>query len=377
MMRMPTADRPEGKMCEESIGTVVNPSCLLCGSLGKAIYEELQDRIGDAPGQWTLKRCSSKPCGILWLDPMPTPDDIWKAYRTYYTHSDYPVGQLKQDWARRVFRSVMSQLKASYIGLKYGYLSEERRLVARQLGWMAYAMPWRRSQWDMSVMFLPSVQGGSLLEVGSGSGDLLVELRELGWNVEGIDVDPMAVENSMGRGLKVRQGTLEALGYPDNTFDAIVMSHVIEHVHDPVSLLSECFRILKLGGQLSLVTPNAQSFCHRVFGRAWLALDPPRHLHIFTLNAMQAVMHRSGFHHARVFNTVRDADGTFVASSSIQRTGRFKMRSSHPYPVKMLGRVVQVVEWLLSTLDTSAGEELSVVAHKTTITGELTDVQIN
>ena len=73
----------------------------------------------------------------------------------------------------------------------------------------------------------------------------------------------------------------------------------------------------------------------------------------------------------------RHADGTFVESSSIQRTGRFKMRSSHPYPVKMLGRVVQVVEWLLSTLDTSAGEELSVVAHKTTITGELTDVQIN
>jgi ubiquinone/menaquinone biosynthesis C-methylase UbiE len=226
-------------------------------------------------------------------------------------------------------------------------------------------------------MFLPSVQGGNLLEVGCGSGDLLVGLRELGWNVEGIDVDPLAVENSMRRGLNVRQGTLEALGYADNTFDAIIMSHVIEHVHDPISLLSECFRILKPGGQLSLVTPNAQSFCHRMFGRAWLALDPPRHLHIFTLNALQAVMHRSGFHRARVFNTVRDADGTFVASSSIQRTGHFKMRSSQPYPAKILGRVVQVVEWLLTTLDTSAGEELSVVAQKTTITGALADLQGN
>jgi ubiquinone/menaquinone biosynthesis C-methylase UbiE len=213
-------------------------------------------------------------------------------------------------------------------------------------------------------MFLPSVRGGRLLEVGCGSGDLLLGLRELGWKVEGIDVDPMAVENSTRRGLDVRQGTLEALCYSENTFDAVVMSHVIEHVHDPIGLLRECFRILKPGGRISFVTPNAQSLCHRMFGHAWFALEPPRHLHIFTPNAMRALMQRSGFHNARVFTSIRDADGLFVASRSIQRTGHVKMRSSQPYAEKIFGRSVQVFEWLLTKVDPSAGEELSVLAQK-------------
>src|SRR5258708_36641931 len=98
-------------------------------------------------------------------------------------------------------------------------------------------------------------------------------MRRLGGDAEGVDVDPLAVENARARGLPVRLGDLAAQRYPADHFDAIYMSHVIEHVHDPVALLSECRRVLKVGGRLVALTPNVESWGHRRFQRAWAPLD--------------------------------------------------------------------------------------------------------
>ena len=339
-----------------------HPLCLMCGAPGQVLYEGLRDRPFDTPGMWRLKKCTNYPCGILWLDPMPTEEDVWKAYQTYYTHPDQPKASLKEDAARLLFRQMMASLRKGYIAHKYGY--GRKTPSEHLLATLSFLMPWRRSEWDVSVMFLPDIRQGRLLELGSGAGHLLAEMNQLGWSTEGVDVDPAAVKTAREKGLKVNLGQLEDLAYPDNYFDAICMSHVIEHLHNPGRILKECHRILKPGGHLSLITPNAESLCHRWFGSSWFALEPPRHLHIFTVETMRLLLGRSGFDRCDVFTTIRDADSLYVASRCIHRTGRFKMHSRQPRPVKFAGRLMQICEWALLKASPRVGEELSVLARK-------------
>ncbi|MGI0134289.1 MAG: class I SAM-dependent methyltransferase, partial [Candidatus Micrarchaeaceae archaeon] len=136
-------------------------------------------------------------------------------------------------------------------------------------------------------MYLPERLGGRLLDVGCGSGDTIDEMQRRGWNCEGIDFDPETARIAQERGFSVYVGELHAQRYPGDTFDAIVMSHVIEHVPDPLGLFEECRRILKPGGRLIVLTPNGSSWGHQVFGANWLYLDPPRHLHIFTFSSIR------------------------------------------------------------------------------------------
>ena len=68
------------------IRTCSRERCFLCGRPGTVVYQRLCDRIFGAPGEWSLKKCPAKDCGLVWLDPMPTEEDILKAYQDYYTH---------------------------------------------------------------------------------------------------------------------------------------------------------------------------------------------------------------------------------------------------------------------------------------------------
>jgi len=351
-------------MCSEKIRSATQPVCPLCGGEGGFVYQGLSDRAFDAPGSWNLRSCENSQCGILWLDPMPLEEDIWKAYRSYYTHSEMESGEVRSDIFRRMFRRYMAFVKASYLEKKYEYGSAEKNWLYPPARWAASLMPWRRAEWDMSVMYLPHRPGGKLLELGCGGGDLLSSFSAHGWEAEGLDVDPKAIENGKRKGLNVRLGKIEDLRYPANHFDAIVMVHVIEHIHDPRRLFEECRRILKPGGQLSFVTPNCGSFLHRVFGRAWFPLEPPRHLHIFSVDAITKLLREAGFETAHAFTTVRDADGLVAASRSIQRTGRFRMGSAQPRRIRVVARILQICEAALMTFVGSLGEELTGIARK-------------
>lgn len=65
-------------------------------------------------------------------------------------------------------------------------------------------------------------------------------------------------------------------------FDVVILSHVIEHLHDPVALLKMCHLLLEKNGLLVLLTPNVASYGHRKFGAGWCGLESPRHIHLFT-----------------------------------------------------------------------------------------------
>jgi len=335
------------------IRVFARPDCMMCDRSGGVLYTGLRDRLYGTPGDWTLKQCPV--CGLVWLDPMPRIEDIAKAYGSYYTHRGAEAPFAPPSFFRRVWRYA----KDGYLSLKYGY---ERSILQRAIGLLVYLDMDRRAGIDYQVMYLQAICGGRLLEVGFGGGETLMEMSRLGWEVQGVDPDPVAVEAARARSLNVRCGSLEEQKYPDASFDAIVMGHVIEHVHDPERLLRECRRILRPGGQLSIVTPNAASWGHQRHHSDWLHLDPPRHLHVFSVWTLRKLVEEAGFLGVRARTTLRDAPRLFTACRSLRMWGQFSMTRPLTPAEKLRGRCLQLIEWTMLKFQPSSGEEVALIA---------------
>mgnify|MGYP000913089788 CR=1 FL=1 len=334
------------------------PCCYICNHQGHNLYHGLTDRLFSAPGEWNLKKCSNPGCGLVWLDPKPLPEEVGKAYKNYYTHHD--TGDHANTLPRRLYKAA----KEGYLAQRYGYYGDSVDIYKRLLGLLLYFHPGRRESMDFSVMYLPSQPNGLMLDIGCGSGHKLRFLQDLGWNTEGLDFDPVAVDKAKAKGLKVRLGNLASQNYPENCFDVITMSHLIEHVYDPLELLRECRRILKPGGRLVMITPNSESWGHKILKNSWLALDPPRHLYIFSLASLQLLAGKAGFEKYKISTTIREANGLFAASKIIQRTGQYLWGSGIPFTLRLWSRCMQFVEWALLKLKPGCGEEIAMVVEK-------------
>lgn len=336
------------------IRTVHAPGCPLCGEPGRTLYASLRDRLFSAGGSWSILQCPNASCGLLWLDPMPALEDVHRIYASYYTHAEERprVGLLDR---------LLAAAKRGYVANHFGY---EAGAIERLLGLLPWIYPGRRAELDFSVMWLNADRRGRLLDVGAGSGWLVEHLSSLGWDAEGLDFDARAVERARARGLKLHYGGLAEQRFPEASFDAVTMSHSIEHVHDPVRWLAEARRVLKRGGRLTLATPNTRSLLHRRFREHWFPLDPPRHLQLFNREALGAALKRAGFVRTEIFTSVRDANGAFLGSRSIRRSGRHDMTVHAPAMKQVLARMFQVSESARLLFDRDAGEDLVALAVK-------------
>jgi 2-polyprenyl-3-methyl-5-hydroxy-6-metoxy-1,4-benzoquinol methylase len=331
------------------------PTCYVCGSEGRQLYRGLADRLFGAPGSWDFTQCTNARCGLIWLNPMPVAEDLGKAYRTYYTHSDRPARQVSH------LRRIMRNLGEGYLALKYGYRVTDAPLFYRWLGWMLYLHPGARANLDFSVFYLSAKPAGRLLEVGFGSGEMLVSMRERGWRVEGVDIDPQAVANARGKGLLVHFGTLEQQDFESGSFDAIALSHVIEHVDSPLALLQRCRALLKTGGKLVLITTNVDSLGHRLYRQHWRGLEPPRHCYVFNPRSLRLLAARAGLEAVTVWTTIRDANGMFLASERV-RGAATSTHMSHSRRAYRRARLMQLFEGAMLKLNSSCGEEVVLIA---------------
>ncbi len=287
---------------------------------------------------------------------MPLEADLGQAYRRYFTHQ----------WPLNLERRAVQYVKAGYLALRYGYRADLVGALQRALGLVACLVPFRRAGLDALVCHLSALPRGRLLDVGCGDGQIVEFMQRLGWQAEGVDFDPPAVEIAKGKGLRVHVGTLPAQAYVENSFDAIVLSHFIEHVPDPAALLCECRRILRPGGRLIILTPNVSSWGHRKFGRAWFALDPPRHLHLFTPVALRALVERSGLQVHTATTSLRNIGTILLGSCAIQRTSRFERNVPLPLPWRLRAMILQFAARLAWNRNPELGEEIDLVAKKAT-----------
>ncbi|MFW6147001.1 MAG: class I SAM-dependent methyltransferase [Thermodesulfobacteriota bacterium] len=334
------------------------PNCYVCGAAGKTLYSGLRDRLFNAPGEWSLKKCPNTDCGLVWLDPMPSEKAITLAYRDYYTHQD-PEG-ISATRTRRAYASIQE----GYLAQRYGYFRGSAPAWKKLLGMLLYLHPGRREDVDFHVMYLPAAPQDHLLEIGCGGGKLLTGMKQMGWKVEGVDFDDAAVENARSKGLRVQRGTVKDQAYPNDHFEVIFMSHLLEHVHDPGPLLQEVHRILKPGGRLILITPNIESLGHRIFQEAWRGLEVPRHLHIFTMKALRNLAEKAGFTVKQARVTVRNARGAYLASRSIQKAARAGKEKASIQEPNIQAELWQFMEWIISRVKPGLGEELLLFAGK-------------
>ena len=105
----------------------------------------------------------------------------------------------------------------------------------------------------------------------------------------------MPVATAQWQGLEVHKGSIEILDCEHASFDAITLSHVIEHVHEPGVLLSSAQRLLKPDGILYIDIPNIRSLGAKTFGPNWRGIESPRYLVLFSIKGLQLLLKQCGF----------------------------------------------------------------------------------
>jgi len=130
-------------------------------------------------------------------------------------------------------------------------------------------------------------------------------------------------------------------------------------------LIRECFRLLKPGGILSIVTPNSQSFGHSAFKNDWRGLEPPRHLYIYSPTALERLALLAGFHDYTIVTTAINAAGT-VTQESIRLRKLSLTGNSYvsPVNVKVISHLFRLFEFALLRVKKNAGEECVLLATR-------------
>jgi 2-polyprenyl-3-methyl-5-hydroxy-6-metoxy-1,4-benzoquinol methylase len=295
-------------------------------------------------------------CDLVWVNPRPIPEDIGKLYSQYFTHQ-------VQGAPERALAGLRKIVNSSVLEYSFGYQIEGS---SKMLGLMLSKIGPIEDIVGDSVRYLKASEKGRLLDVGCGNGLFLDHMRHLGWEVVGVEPDEEAAFVAREKlGLEVFQGSLEEAKFSDGHFDAITMNHVIEHVPDPIGLLKECRRVLRLGGKLIVATPNVGSLGAHVFGEHWRGLEVPRHIFLFSPRSLRTCAERSGLVIKALHPTAKTARGIFATSLIIKRDGSLPGGSpiAPGLMLRLFGLASQTAEHVLCGLG-DVGEELVLVATR-------------
>ncbi|MEN0054058.1 MAG: class I SAM-dependent methyltransferase [Mucilaginibacter sp.] len=131
-----------------------------------------------------------------------------------------------------------------------------------------------------------------ILDIGCGKGALICALFNLGFeNITGVDkFIPKEVDH--GYGVKVLKKDLTEL--PANSYDLLIMHHVLEHVDNQIAELKNCHKLLKKNGILMVSIPLLGK-AWEIYKDNWVQLDAPRHYVLHTMKSISLLAERTGF----------------------------------------------------------------------------------
>ena len=261
--------------------------CDACGANEYKTIFKGRDCIFGIKEPFSIVKCDA--CGLVYLNPRPTAESIKGLYEKNYTHQGKPF-KLPGTEASRL-KALLKKFWHLYIrGYSDGLIKKMQ---------------------------------GKILDIGCRSGFFLLSLKQKGQEAYGIEINPSDAKYCNEIGLDVFCGVLEDAKFENDFFDAIVMSHVIEHLPSPKKTLKEVYRILKPGGKLYILCPNSDSYGKKIFGRYWYGWHIPFHFHIFTVKTVQKLTEEAGFKISRINTMTTPHNFTTSLKSFIwgRRTG--------------------------------------------------------
>jgi 2-polyprenyl-3-methyl-5-hydroxy-6-metoxy-1,4-benzoquinol methylase len=228
--------------------------CEICGDDRRRLITKHADLLLGGDRMYSMHECGG--CGAVYQHPRPTSAAMGTFYPAEY--EPYTRGVHTEHWLRQLDR-------------RYG-LRKRCHTVTRHMS------------------------GGCLLDVGCATGSFLSEMkRQPGWTVMGIEPSPVAARYVRDQvGVDVVQGVLNEAPFAPASFDAITMWDVLEHVYDPLTVLSQVARLLKPGGVFVVNHPNLDSIDRRLFGAFWAGYELPRHLYLFPADLLRRLLAEYG-----------------------------------------------------------------------------------
>lgn len=268
--------------------TVASLQCKVCGS----------SRIHGKPfgyqfnGRW-LGGVECRNCGIIFLHPQPTAEEITQMYSKEYFEGDFRCGHT-----------------GSYFDeATLGNLAD-RTLI------------------DRIKQHKPS---GTFLEVGCAGGAFLNAAREAGFSVKGVEYSSEASEFARKRfGLDVVTGDLDGAHYPTAAFDVVFMGDVLEHLSNPVETVTEIHRVLRPGGLLVIECPMQTNtlfsrsgfLIFSLLGKRATVHLPPYHLFEYRPASMSGLLRRCGFEVTLVKQAMINPREVTLRGSAVVRIGK-------------------------------------------------------
>jgi SAM-dependent methyltransferase len=142
---------------------------------------------------------------------------------------------------------------------------------------------------------------GRLLDIGCSAGFFLAAARDAGWEVCGVELSEDTAAIARRRfGLDITTGVLADDLFPTRSFDVVTLWDVVEHLPDPISVLTVAQRVLKNDGILLIETPNIDGLFPRMSYKVanmlnyWPHPEPPFHLFQFSKKTARLLLERVG-----------------------------------------------------------------------------------
>lgn len=240
-------------MTKNVAGDTIEKECIACNAVRRHTLLPLALPVEDSDyADHLIASCHV--CGLHSAYPMPTDDDLRRAYaqvlHTANVKADTALGKQWRDYRDRGRMNVLRSVAPS----------------------------------------------GTIVDVGTGEGMFMRAARAAGnWMLVGTDYSEVNVERLRADGFDARLGTLEGVGIEPGSVDVVWASHVIEHMIDPVAFLQTVWRYLKPGGALVVFIPSQTTMRARTGTSSWHHVNPPGHLWSFRPETFRPVVERSGF----------------------------------------------------------------------------------
>lgn len=203
---------------------------------------------------------------LLYTDPQPDVNKLWK----YYESDDYISHTSNK---RTVFEKLYHIVREFAIRSKIDLINS-------------------------------SQNKGTLLDIGTGTGDFLLSAKEDGWQVIGVEPNTDARQLAIAKNLNVQVNSYDV---PDNSVDLVSMWHVLEHVPNYDLQIKELSRILKPSGTIIIAVPNYKSFDAQYYKQFWAAYDVPRHFWHFSQKSISNIFSAHNFEVKKVRPMIFDS----------------------------------------------------------------------